>query len=112
MNSWVKKFSDGTKEIGSDNAVEARKASWRHGRLDGLVAVDLCMDNRLVTLKASEGEWWQADDYIAHLSPGTSKGELVARRAMYKLSEQDAGKWVVAEITQSGVTISIEDEKR
>lgn len=113
MNSgWTKRFSDGTIETGSDNEVKARKASWRKGRLEGLVAVDLCMNNRIVALQAGEGDWWQADDYVAPLVAGTVTGTLTARRTMRKLTEQDIGKWIVVEMTKDKTVISVEDKKR
>jgi len=110
-SGWLKYFTDGSRETGTDTEVDARKASWRNGKLDGLVAVDLCMNNRLVSLKAGEGNWWQADSYIAKLTPGTkTKGELVARRVMRQLTEQDMGKFVFQTTNDNHITIEIGDK--
>lgn len=95
-NGWTKFFSDGSKETGFDFHVRARKASWQHGRLDGLIMVGLRHNNITMCLSASEGNWWQSDSMVSRfLGYGkTGETEFTTRRLEYQIVESDVGKHV------------------
>lgn len=61
MNGWTKYFIDGTTEVGSDEDVRDKKASWRSGRLSDMNACKLVHSDANIVLKGT-GEFWQSDD--------------------------------------------------
>jgi hypothetical protein len=95
-NGWIKFFSDVTLETGLDKDVRAGKASWQHGRLDGLIMVGLRHNNTTVFLSASEGNWWQSDTMVSKFRGAGRAGETnyITRRLEYQISERDIGKHV------------------
>jgi len=103
MQGYTKHFTDGSTELITDDLVKANKASWQRGRLHNISAVDLHMDDLLITL-SSPGEYWVADDYINIVripSAGNSitvPSQCIARRVERKLTEEDIGKWIILEI--------------
>ncbi len=86
MNGWIKKFADGTEEVGTDQDIGRKLASWSRGRLDNLTSVELRHNGSLVILEGS-GEFWQSDDYEAVVYHNTST--LVTRRIQKKLHDAD-----------------------
>jgi len=115
-SGWVKHFNDGTYETGYDKQVKARKASWRHGRLDGLVAADIISNGIQVTLNAGEGEWWQSDTLVSTFRGKDEPGQntYLTRRVEYQINQKDIGKWLYASVDAKtgAVTISFHDEKK
>lgn len=85
-NGWVKYFADGTKEEGYDYLVQAKKASWSKGRLDGIIAVSLTHDGTTVMVRAT-GTWWQEDVFEAVV--GENGGKIVERRLFKDIVEND-----------------------
>jgi hypothetical protein len=96
MNGWVKHFSDGASELGSDTLVRAKKASWRHGRQEGLVAVDLHWQGKMYTLSCGEGEYWQSDTMVSNFTRGRPKPpKMLTRRISRKIDLTDVGKNII-----------------
>jgi len=95
MQGYVKLFADGSRECLSDEDVRQRKASWRHGRLEGLIGVYLCHNSICVSLITGEGEWWQSDTMISVRSPITQQSEFFARRIERRIAPEDIGKFIV-----------------
>jgi len=95
-SGWVKHFEDGQSETGFDAQIAARKASWRHGRLNGLVAIDIQSGGVRYTLKASAGEWWQSDTFVSTFNGPNKPGinRHLIRRAEYRLQDSDITKYV------------------
>lgn len=67
MDTWIKKFVDDSKEMGTDKLIKEGKASWTKGRQKDIVSVTLSFDNVLATLESSssrDSEWYQFDRYV------------------------------------------------
>lgn len=86
MNGWIKRFADNSLETGSDDDVMRRISSWRRGRLDGIVGVELHHDNTNLYIDGT-GEFWQSDDYEVLMLK--SEPELVKRRIQKKIHDND-----------------------
>jgi hypothetical protein len=108
-NGWVKHFNDGFSETGWDDDVRSHKASWRHGRLDDLVAVSLHHDSLIVTLSAFEGNWWQSDTMVSRFNGHGNVGQtsFLVRRLEYQIREQDVGKFVFSIIKDNDTAIRV-----
>lgn len=109
---WTKYFKDGNIEVGSDRLVRARAASWRHGRLKGLVAAGLRHGPLRVTLSADEGNWWQSDTMVSKFRGYGKAGETsyLVRRLEYQISEKDIGKFVSRIINGNLVVVKVSGE--
>jgi hypothetical protein len=96
-SGWIKHFKDGQTETGFDHQVKARTASWRHGRLEGLVAVDMRHGPLQVTLSAGEGKWWQSDTLVSKFRGYGKVGETsyLVRRVQRQIMAVDVGKRLV-----------------
>jgi hypothetical protein len=86
MNGWIKKFGDGTKEVGTDELVRAKRASWSRGRLSGMIGVELHHGASHVFLDGT-GKFWQSDDYEVLLLEPTPT--LKTRRLQKKIEPMD-----------------------
>ena len=61
-NGWIKYFSDGSKVVGLDRDVAAKKASWRKSRHTGMIGASIfCNDFEIKVV--SGNEIWQSDLY-------------------------------------------------
>lgn len=105
-NGWIKHFSDGNSETGFDDDLRKHIGSWRNGRQEGLVSVDL--HHRLggkdlqLTLGLGIGEYWQSDTMQArYCGKGTSPIEFLVRRLEKKISAEDVGKYIEKEATDT-----------
>jgi hypothetical protein len=109
---WVKHFKDGQTETGFDHQVRARTASWRHGRLEGLVAVDMRHGPLQVTLNAGKGNWWQSDTLVSKFRGYGRVGETsyLVRRVQYQVDEKDVGKFVSRTINGNHMIVKISSE--
>ena len=85
-NGWIKYFTDNTQEIGSDQAVSARAASWRHGRLSGMVGTSVEYDGFTLRLSGL-GTYWQSDT-MEVAWPNTHASTLRRRISRY-INPQD-----------------------
>jgi hypothetical protein len=84
MNGWIKHFADGSKEVGTDQAVYAKKASWSKGRLADMIGAEVVHGNKRIAILVP-GEFWQSDDYDVSFLQSTPS--LVKRRLQYKIQK-------------------------
>lgn len=87
MSHWIKLFSDGTDEKGTDTNIAKGKASWSRGRLTQMIAAVLHYSGRTVRLEGI-GPYWQKD--IATMSFNSSP-KRIARQLGKKINEDDIG---------------------
>ncbi|MHA2066452.1 MAG: hypothetical protein ACXABY_18935, partial [Candidatus Thorarchaeota archaeon] len=109
---WIKHFKDGESETGFDHQVRARTASWRHGRLEGLVAVDIRCNETQYTLSAGEGNWWQSDTLVSKFRGPGKAGETsyLVRRVEYQISQDDVGKFVSQTANGNHIVIKVDSK--
>jgi hypothetical protein len=122
---WIKHFKDGQSETGFDHQIRARTASWQHGRLEGLVAVDIRHGSIRVTLNAGEGNWWQSDTLVSTFRGRGMVGSTsyLTRRVQRQIVPTDVDKlfceiprgenstlYRLCEDSKRGVSIPIKDE--
>lgn len=104
---WIKLFSDGTQEKGSDTLIRRGKASWSKGRLASMIGVILNYALNTIQLKGS-GPYWQKD--IA-TSSYNLPARRIARQVGRKIHEEDIG-WALLRPKGPGIfTIEIAKEK-
>ena len=68
MEGWLKLFTDGTKEYGSDEAIAKHKASWTLGRLDRIKEVILSHNKKTCSLVVPNTSWYQFDRFSVLVS--------------------------------------------
>lgn len=92
MGAWLKLFSDGSSERGSDGDISEGKASWSRGRLRDIDSVYLS-DNRFVcVLQVPNTEWYQYDRYMAPLGVvGKNVSIRTARVIQAKIQPEHVG---------------------
>jgi hypothetical protein len=86
MNGWIKKFADNTQEIGEDNFVRIKLASWTQGRLSNIIGVELCHNDQRIFFDGI-GSFWQSDDYEIDFLESTPK--IKTRRLQKKITNYD-----------------------
>lgn len=87
MNGWIKLFADGTDEIGSDEYISKKLASWSKGRLEDMTGVELHHNGTVVILEGT-GSFWQSDDLIARMSQN-GRSQLITRRIQKQIQDDD-----------------------
>lgn len=88
MSQWIKRFVDGTTEIGTDDLVRSRRASWSRGRLDAMAAVSLSSGDLEVWLGGTlPSAFWQSDDLEVNLLEVNPK--RIVRRVQRRLISLD-----------------------
>lgn len=108
QNGWVKKFADGSLEVGSDNDVRLKKASWTRGRLENMTGVELSYNGYLIILEGT-GDFWQSDDMEAIFMGGVGS-KVVKRRIQKKINEWD--RYLFISQTNSHAYFSVESSPR
>jgi hypothetical protein len=93
---WIKHFVDGSLEIGPDYLTAQGKASWRNGKLNDIISVDIIENDYRYSLISKEPRiWWQGDEYHARFMPEqTVPGELKRRFIQFQLMSEDIGKYI------------------
>jgi len=82
MYGWIKHFTDGTKEVGTDDNIRQKKASWTKGRLQNMLGAEVHAGNvQLVIMGA--GEYWQSNDYDVDVFQKVPT--MVIRRLQHKI---------------------------
>lgn len=87
-NGWVKYFANGKKELGYDQLVKERKASWSKGRLDNMIAVELHHNGTTIAIEGT-GQFWQSDTMETDLF--SLNTQFVKRTLSKKIHERDTG---------------------
>lgn len=67
MDAWIKYFNDGSVEIGSDDLIKEKKASWTNGKLSNISKVSISGFSKNAILDIPNTEWFQFDKYLLHL---------------------------------------------
>ena len=111
-NGWIKFFSDTHLETGFDKDVKAGKASWQHGRLDGLNMAGIRHNDTVVFLYAREGNWWQSDTMVSKFRGYGKAGdtEFITRRLEYQIAERDFGSFVSLVAEDNIITVKVSKE--
>lgn len=87
-NGWIKWFAGQEPEYGLDRMIAAGVASWRKGRLLGMVGAEVHFNERAIKLSSDKpGEFWQSDSFKASMLGGSQS--LVIRRIQRKIEEHD-----------------------
>jgi hypothetical protein len=84
--AWRKYFADGSLEIGSDRAIEAKEASWSRGRLDRMIRAQSAAKGHVLEIQGP-GEYWQSDDFV--FTPATGESLLIRNRLQKKITPED-----------------------
>jgi hypothetical protein len=93
---WIKEFTDGTTERGSDVDIAAGKASWSKGRLGGIQSVKLLHDLWTVTLVVPETNWHQFDRFQVDLSQlGEQTPKRTHRAIQAEVQQHHVGQQLV-----------------
>ena len=87
MNGWVKLFADGTKELGTDEDVKRKLASWSRGKLINMIGSEIYQDNIKMAIEGL-GPYWQSDDYDVSFMESTPS--MVIRRLQKQITKDDA----------------------
>lgn len=135
MYGWIKLFADGTKEIGTDTDVRAKKATWQGGRLHDMIGVEMYHGTKYLAILVP-GTFWQSEDYEVSFLDSTP--QLIVRRIQKQIEprdtffithnkdkiilgpengrpipvdENDVGKWITLELDVSSkiVTCSVKE---
>lgn len=107
MSHWIKYFSDGKEETGSDKDIRQSRASWSRGRLDSMIGVMLHFAQKYVTLQG-EGPFWQKDIFTSSYNLPSRR---VARQIGKKIHRGEEG-WASLRQGKLGVfTIQIDREQ-
>lgn len=107
MSYWIKLFSDGTQEKGTDTNIAKGRASWSRGRLASMIGAVLKYGGKTVTL-SGPGPYWQKDVAVA----SQHQHSRVARQIGRKIHLEDVGNWFLLLGRSPGVfTIEIAKER-
>lgn len=103
---WIKLFSDGTQEKGTDTNIARGGASWSRGRLASMIGAVLKYAGHTVILSGT-GPYWQKDVAVS----SQHQHSRVARQIGRKIHQDDVG-WALLHFKELGVfTILIAKEK-
>jgi hypothetical protein len=106
MSYWIKLFSDGTQEKGTDTNIARGRASWSRGRLTSMIGVVLKFAGKKVTL-SGPGPYWQKDVAVS----SQHQHVRVARRIGKKIHQEDVGWALLLTHSPNVFTIGIAKEK-
>ena len=70
MGMWLKIFTDGQPEYGTDEDIAKGKASWSRGRLDNIREVRIANQYMLCSLAVPKTSWHQFDRYLTAVMVG------------------------------------------
>lgn len=107
MNGWVKYFLDSTVEIGTDNDVRLKKASWSRGRLSDMTGAKILFNNKGFLLQGI-GSYWQSDDLDAKIFDKTSS--LAVRRLQKQIDKDDM--WIYVTMTDTGKKFTVQNARQ
>ena len=96
---WIKHFTDGTKQVGTDEAIMAEEISFK-AELQNMKSLELHMNGQIKVLEG-EGEFWQFDNY--QMLIGRPAPILFSRSIQRKVGEDD--NWLAIMTPKSGKTI-------
>lgn len=86
MYGWIKLFADGTKEIGIDTDVKAKRATWQGGRLHNMIGAEIYHGTKHLAILVP-GTFWQSEDYEVSFLDSTP--QLLTRRIQKRIEPKD-----------------------
>lgn len=95
MDGWLKIFTDGSLERGSDCEIASGNASWSQGRLDNIQEVRLFDRNRVCSLSVPSTSWHQFDRFSVIVSEGTHIPTRTHRVVQAEIIEDHIGLYLV-----------------
>jgi hypothetical protein len=95
LGAWLKLFTDGTKESGSDQEIKWGQASWSNGRLDGIEEVRLFLGRFVCCLIVPDTTWHQFDRFIAAVAEGKQSPYRTHRVLQAKICAHHLGQYVM-----------------
>jgi hypothetical protein len=110
MGTWIKTFTDGSIECGSDRDIKKRKASWTQGRLTDIEAVKIFEKNLCGVLNIPNTEWHQYDRYMASILSPNPQSYRTARVIQAKITPEHIGKYINP-IQLAGIVLVDLDDK-
>ncbi len=96
MGAWLKLFTDGTKERGSDGDITKRQASWSKGRLKDIQEVRLFNRSRACSLMVPETSWHQFDRFSVIVSEGTQQPTITHRVVQAEIKPEHVGLFLIS----------------
>jgi hypothetical protein len=109
--TWVKFFTDGTQEHGSDIDIANRTASWSRGRLSDVTEVSISEGTRSVHLNAEDTEWHQFDRFVIPVATGTHRPQRTHRVIQAKIQPHHVGLLVEMKKTSTITLCSLVGDK-
>jgi hypothetical protein len=94
MGRWIKFFTDGSLENGSDEKIREGKASWSKGRLTDIKEVSLLNLNYMGTLTVPDTEWHQFDRLMVPVSEGIHVPQYIYRVVQAEIQAQHIGMYI------------------
>jgi hypothetical protein len=95
LGAWLKLFSDGTKEWGSDEGIDRGLASWSKGRLNEIEEVRLFHAQYVCRLSVSDTSWHQFDRFIVPIAEGTQKPYRTHRAIQAEVRTHHLGQYLM-----------------
>ena len=89
MGYWTKHFLNGSKETGTDRAINNKEASWSRGKLESIQEVVLSDHLIIATLFVPNTSWYQYDRYEFY--SGTGETKRVARIIQAEITSDHLG---------------------
>jgi hypothetical protein len=95
MTAWLKIFTDGAKEHGSDEDIAIGNASWTQGRLDNIKEVVLFHKLKVCSLSIPNTSWHQFDRFSVIVSEGTQQPTRTHRIVQAEIIPDHVGLYLV-----------------
>ena len=95
IGAWEKVFSDRSFEIGRDEDIENKRASWSKGRLDDMIACWLYGFMCRILIVLPNTEWHQFDRYEVPLAVGNHKGKRILRALQAEIKPEHKDSFIV-----------------
>lgn len=94
MGMWIKHFIDGTSELGTDNDIKNKEASWTKGRLKDIKSVELSNKIVLANLSVPDSEWHHFDHFVVNPELENPVSIRVLRVIQAKIQKEHIGMFV------------------
>ena len=91
MGAWIKFFADGSKETGTDAAIQDGSASWSRGKLDDIKSVSISDGLNFCTMEVPDTEWHQFDRMMASIAYGVNRPRRVWRAVQALVKPEHVG---------------------
>ena len=92
MSAWVKRFTDETTEVGSDQNIALGKSSWTKGRLDNIKEVFITDGLSSASFIFPNTQWHQFDRYKVEFD--TKKSVRIFRAIQVMITEDYVDKYI------------------